>query len=86
MRRARRGLIVGVRDPGLPLAVAPVLEVRVRFKDGTEIDATLNLCTACMGRLNVGDEVRVSGTGEGWIVDLPWRRKSRSCCSGIGNV
>ncbi len=37
-----------------------MMSVKVRMKDGAEIDADLNSCTACMGRLKVGDEVRVS--------------------------
>jgi hypothetical protein len=78
--RGSRGVIVSVQDEGLAAAMS-VMSVRVKLKDGAEINADLNSCTACMGRLKVGDEVRVSPTREGYVVDLPWIR--RGDCQGV---
>ena len=80
MKRQRRGLIVGLHDSGMSLIVLPEVTVQVRLDDGTEVPAKLNCCTACLGRLTVGDEVRVSDTRDGWVVSLPWLRTG--ACSG----
>lgn len=74
MKRQKRGLIVAMNDPGMPLVALPVVTVQVRLDDGSEVPAKLNCCTACLGRLTVGDEVRVCDTRDGWVVDLPWLR------------
>jgi hypothetical protein len=85
IKRGSRGIIVSMRDGGLAAAVS-VMSVKVRLKDGAEIEADLNPCTACMGRLKVGDEVRISPTRDGYVVDLPWIRRgdcqsdSGGCC------
>jgi hypothetical protein len=78
MRRGHRGLIVSVVETGVPLEALPALSVHVRLDDGREVTASLMSCTACLGRVQVGDEVRVSDTRDGWVVDLPWLR-SRAC-------
>lgn len=85
VRRGRRGLIVAVNEPGIPLAAMPVLSVQVRLEDGREVSASLMSCTACLGRFQVGDEVRVADTRDGWVVDLPWFR-SRFCASNGGRT
>jgi len=77
VRRGRRGIIVGSDDAGLGHLLLPVVTVKVRLEDGKEIDAELNCCTACLGRLQLGDEVRVLDSRDGYVVDLPWRRHSR---------
>ena len=81
--RGTRGVIMSVHDGGLAAAMS-VMTVKVRLKDGAEVDADLNSCTACMGRLKVGDEVRVSPTRDGYVVDLPWMR--RGDCRGTSGA
>lgn len=78
--RAHRGVIVSFQDQGPLSAILPVQAVSVRLQDGHEVTAQLNGCTACLGRLKVGDEVRVSNCSDGYVVDLPWIRKGT--CSG----
>jgi len=82
MRRGMRGVIVGVSDSADTFGVLPVMSVRVRLNSGREVEASLNACTACLGRLQVGDEVRVADTRDGWTVDLPWFRGR--FCTGSG--
>jgi hypothetical protein len=82
-RRGLRGSILAVNDAGLPLIAAPVMSVQVRLRDGREVTASLTCCTACLGRVQIGDEVRVANTRDGWVVDLPWFR-GRSCSSHGG--
>ena len=74
-RRALRGVIVAVEDNRFCPAPMPIIHVRVRLRDGEEVTAALNCCTACLGRFNVGDEVRVANTKDGYVVDLPWFRR-----------
>ena len=83
VKRQRRGLIVAMNDAGMGLVTLPVVTVQVRLDDGSEVPAKLNCCTACLGRLSVGDEVRVSATRDGWVVNLPWLR-TKSCSGRDG--
>lgn len=80
IRRGRRGIILGADDAGLRHLLLPVVTVKVRLQGGEEIEAELNCCTACLGRLQVGDEVRVLSSRNGYVIDLPWRRSAR--CEG----
>ena len=77
-KRGLRGVIVSVSDPGIPL---PVTSVKVRLQAGDEVAAQLNCCTACLGQLKIGDQVRVAPSSDGYVVDLPWFRRSR-CADG----
>jgi hypothetical protein len=76
--RGRRGVIVCEEDAGFPGIALPVTTVKVKLESGDEVTASMNCCTACLGRLKVGDEVRVSNSRDGYVVDLPWfsRRSS----------
>lgn len=76
MRSGRRGVLLAADDPIDSPAPLPVTHVRVMLDDNSEVAASLNCCTACIGRLNVGDEVRVAETKDGWVVDLAWFRSS----------
>lgn len=72
LSRGLRGVIVAVEDDAeYPLSLLVTL-VRVRLTDGRDILASMNCCTACIGRFAIGDEVRVRATGEGFVIDLPW--------------
>jgi hypothetical protein len=80
LMRGSRGVIVREEDGGFPGIALPVTTVRVRLETGDEVAASMNCCTACLGRLKIGDEVRVSHSRDGYVVDLPWFRR-RSCHS-----
>ena len=73
-----RGVIVAMEDSPVAALLMPVTTVRVRLGDGREVRAQLNCCTACLGRLGVGDQVRVSDSRSGYVVELPWFNRSRS--------
>jgi len=79
-RRGKRGVITAVDESGLAQAMLPVFQVRVRLDHGPEVTAALNGCTACLGRLQIGDEVRVCDSKDGFVIDLPWFRKNRCGC------
>jgi len=70
---------VAVQDDRLGPVPLPVMRVRVRLQGGQEVTAGLNCCTACLGRLTVGDEVRVTDTADGYTADLPWLLRRKSC-------
>lgn len=73
------GVIVSQNDFGLPL---PVSSVEVRLSGGQIVTASLNCCTACLGHLRIGDEVRVTHSKDGYVVDLPWSRTTRCQAAG----
>jgi hypothetical protein len=75
-----RGVIVCEEDGAIPGITLLVTTVKVKLENGDEVTASMNCCTACLGRLKIGDEVRVSRSREGYVVDLPWFRR-RSCHS-----
>jgi hypothetical protein len=78
IKRGCRGVITAVNDYGLPSIVLPAVQLRVRLTDGQHVTATATSCVACIGRLKIGDEVRVCRTKDGYAADLPWLR-SREC-------
>jgi len=75
----KKGVIVGVVGSPLPLADLLGSEVRVRMHGGELVTAVVPACTQCMGRLQVGDEVDMVRTRDGYVVKLPFgvRRLSR---------
>jgi hypothetical protein len=75
---AMRGVIVSMNDDGLSFAAMGVGTIDVRLENGEQITASVNCCTACLGRLRIGDQVRVCHSKEGYVADLPWVR-GRSC-------
>ncbi len=81
VKRGSRGVIVAVKESGLPAFVLPYMDVKVRLPNGNEITAQANCCTACLGQLKLGDEVRVFKGRDGYTVDLLWLR-SRSRLNG----
>jgi hypothetical protein len=70
-----------------PMAVfMPVLRIKVRLGNSELIEARLNGCAACMGRLEKGDRVRISKTSDGYIADLPWIAGKRKTGSPPGRM
>lgn len=85
-RRSSRGIIVGFEDSDLGLLVSPVLTARVKLDDGSVIQAELNSCTACMGRLSVGTQVRIYNSSNGYVVDTPWFQRGSGKACGPARV
>ncbi|MEW6531753.1 MAG: hypothetical protein AB1473_13025 [Thermodesulfobacteriota bacterium] len=81
IRRGRRGIIVSANGSHLAGVALPVFQVEVELRDGRRVNAAANCCTACLGQLKVGDEVVVTSSRDGYVVDLPWMR-SRQRCTG----
>lgn len=77
-RSGQPGVIVSVGTTSLGPLPLPLMQVGVRLDSGSEVSASLDCCTACLGRLNVGDEVRVFRSNEGYKVALPWFRSGNS--------
>ncbi len=73
--RGQRGVIVSTVDDGLGFAFLGMGRVNVRLENGEQVAASVNCCTACLGRLDIGDQVRVTSSKEGYVVDLPWVRR-----------
>jgi len=74
--RGKRGFIKDVHDPALAHFL-PAMQVTVELSKGREVVATLSGCTACLGGLQVGDEVLVRSSRDGYVIDLPWFRKHK---------
>ncbi len=78
IRMGTRGSIVGPADTAHPALSFVLTSVIVRLEDGREVTARMDCCTACLGKLAVGDEIRVIPSSKGWSVGLPWLTKCRS--------
>jgi hypothetical protein len=72
IKRGSRGVIISVNDYGLPSIVLPAIQLQVRLADGQHVTATASCCVACLGRLKIGDEVRVCRLKDGYTADLLW--------------
>ena len=70
------GVILSMNDVGSDLVTLPSTTATVKLQDGNEINATLDCCTVCIGQLKVGDEVRVTDSRSGYVIDLPWFRQN----------
>lgn len=73
--RGQRGVIVSAHEDGLGFALLGIGTVTVRLESGEQVTASVNCCTACLGRLQIGDQVRVTSSKEGYVADLPWVRR-----------
>ncbi len=80
IRRGQHGVIVALGDDADFPVPLPVTSVQVRLENGSHVKATMSCCTACLGRLQIGDQVKVSPSRDGWVVDLPWF--GRKSCEG----
>lgn len=81
-RRGMRGVIVSADDSSIGPVALPVMTVKVKLDRGDEVTASLNCCTACLGRLNVGDQVRVADSRDGYVIDLPWFQRKQCPARG----
>ncbi len=81
--RGQSGVIVSAHEDGLGFAMLGMGTVDVRLESGEQVSASVNCCTACLGRLQIGDQVRVTSSKEGYVVDLPWVRR-RVCREDSG--
>jgi hypothetical protein len=73
--RGKRGILLSLNEQGYDSVMVSVIKARIGMHDGNVIEADINSCTACIGRLKVGDEVRVTDSGQGFVADLPWFRR-----------
>ncbi len=80
LSRGMRGEIVSMVDMGLPGMGLPVMKVQVLLSRGDHVIADLACCTACLGRLQVGDQVKVRQSKDGYVVELPWTQQK--ACRG----
>ncbi len=77
--RGKAGTVVAYIE-GYPGTELLITKVRIELAGGETVTADLNACTACLGRIGIGTEVRVTESREGYAVHLPWFRTGR--CSG----
>ena len=78
IKRGSRGVVTAINDYGLPSIILPAIQLRVRLTNGQYVTATATSCVACLGRLKIGDEVRVCRSKDGYTADLLWMH-SREC-------
>ena len=72
IKRGCKGVILAINDYGLPSIVLPAVQLQVRLTDGQDVTATASCCVACLGRLKIGDQVRVCRSKDGYTADLLW--------------
>jgi len=70
-RRGLAGVVVRFVDDVPPSRFVD-RRLLVRLHDGSEIEASVSGCTACMARFVAGDPVRVVRHGRGHTVTIPW--------------
>lgn len=72
---SQRGVILSLKERDAGVLFTAGATACIRLADGNEITLDIPPCTLCLGRLCVGEEVRVTRSKSGYSVDLPWSRK-----------
>jgi hypothetical protein len=56
-------------------------QMKVRLRDGSEVEAEAFKCTLCLGDFSIGDEVYLTYAKEKYQINLPFRlkRKTNGC-------
>ncbi|MGC8602274.1 MAG: hypothetical protein ACP5VS_01150 [Desulfomonilaceae bacterium] len=78
-KRSARGIIVSVEDLGPQNFLGEIRTAVVKLKSGQEVTAKLTQCAACIAKIQVGSEVRVFNSSDGYTVDPVWFLSKKSC-------
>jgi hypothetical protein len=76
--RGKTGVVVGFIE-GFPGTAMLANKVQVELVTGELVTAEMNACVACLGRVGIGTEVRVTESRDGFVVHLPWFRSGKCC-------
>ncbi len=77
--RSARGVIVSVEDSGPQNFFGEIRTAVVRLKSGREVTAKMSQCAACIARIQLGSEVKVFNSSDGFTIDPVWFRSRKQC-------
>ncbi|MFH0960018.1 MAG: hypothetical protein V1897_15100 [Pseudomonadota bacterium] len=80
-RRSVRGVVISLEDSGPLNFLGEVRTVVVRLSSGKNVEAKMTSCTACLGNIELGSEVKIYRSSEGYQVDPIWVRSIKNCVS-----
>jgi hypothetical protein len=72
-----KGMIIEFRSSDLGIEEFILSRLKVQLKNGQVVEAEASRCTMCMGNLAVGDEVSLLKKDEQYIVNLPFKMKTK---------
>lgn len=73
-RRSVRGIVTFIEDFGPQNFLGEIRTATVKLYSGQEVSAKLTSCSACIGKIGIGSEVKVFKSSEGYMVDPVWFR------------
>lgn len=78
-RRSVRGVVISVENSSPQNFLGEIKTAIVKLNSGREITATLTSCSACLGKIDVGSEVKVFNSSNGYVIDPVWFRSRKQC-------
>jgi hypothetical protein len=78
-RRSIRGIIVSVEDSGPQNFLGEIRTAVVKLRSGEEVTAKLTQCAACIAKIQLGSEVKVFNSSDGYTIDPVWFRSKNQC-------
>lgn len=78
-RRSVRGIVIYVENTSPQNFLGEIKTAIVRLNSGSEVRATLTSCSACLGKIDVGSEVKVFNSANGYVIDPVWLRSGKQC-------
>lgn len=72
-----KGVILEFCPSELGIEELILSRMKVQLKNGQVVESEASSCTMCMGRLMVGDEVSLSKKDERYVVNLPFKMRTK---------
>jgi hypothetical protein len=81
-RRSVRGIVVSMEESGPLNFFGEFSTAVVRLSSGKKVQARMTSCTACLGKIGPGSEVRIFSSSEGYQIDPVWIRTVKNSVTG----
>lgn len=78
-RRSVRGMVISIDECGPQNFLGEIRTAIVRLSSGRDIEAKLTSCSACIGKIGIGSEVKVFKSSDGYMIDPIWFRSKDKC-------
>jgi len=78
-RRSVRGIVISLEEPGPFNFFGEFRTAVVRLSSGKKVEAKMTSCTACLGKIELGSEVKIYSASDGYQIDPVWFRSIKNC-------
>ena len=81
-RRSVRGIVISLEEPGPFNFFGEFRTAVVRLSSGRKVEAKMTSCTACLGKIELGSEVKIYSASDGYQIDPVWIRTVKNSVTG----